>query len=172
MTIGRKVRFQVLSRDKFTCQYCGRKAPDVALEVDHIHPKSKDGSNWLTNLLTACVDCNGGKSDILLDGSHCVSVSAAQMEKAADDKSKKVLEAWVGAFNQKGKTIPKFMDYEWRQVRNACVPVDMGVIESLIVEVAENAGGGSWIRPEKCPTASFVSRLWHAERSARKSSQR
>ena len=35
--IGKKMRFEVFKRDKFTCQYCGRKAPDVILEVDHIN---------------------------------------------------------------------------------------------------------------------------------------
>lgn len=32
--IPRSIRFEVFKRDMFTCQYCGRKAPDVILEVD------------------------------------------------------------------------------------------------------------------------------------------
>ncbi len=40
-----KVRFEVLARDKFTCQYCGRKAPDVVLEIDHFYPRSKGGAS-------------------------------------------------------------------------------------------------------------------------------
>src|SRR3990167_9842255 len=61
-----KKRFLILKRDKFTCQYCGRKAPNVILEIDHIHPKSKDGENNIENLITACLECNNGKRDILL----------------------------------------------------------------------------------------------------------
>ena len=56
-----KVRFEVLKRDHFTCQYCGRKSPEVELEVDHIEPYSKTKDNSMENLITACKDCNRGK---------------------------------------------------------------------------------------------------------------
>ena len=59
-------RFAVLKRDDFTCQYCGRKAPYVVLEVDHKHPKSKGGSWKLENLITSCFECNRGKRDNIL----------------------------------------------------------------------------------------------------------
>jgi hypothetical protein len=54
-------RFKILERDNFTCQYCGRKAPEVILEVDHITPTSKGGEDIATNMITACRDCNRGK---------------------------------------------------------------------------------------------------------------
>lgn len=60
------LRFQVLSRDNFTCQYCGRKPPEVRLEVDHKDPRANGGSHKKENLTTACVDCNQGKKDKLL----------------------------------------------------------------------------------------------------------
>ncbi len=56
-------RFEVFKRDKFTCQYCGKKPPDVTLEVDHIIATSKGGKTTLGNLKTSCFDCNRGKSD-------------------------------------------------------------------------------------------------------------
>jgi len=56
-----KVRFEILKRDNFTCQYCGKKAPEVILEVDHIEPYSKTKNNHPDNLITACKDCNRGK---------------------------------------------------------------------------------------------------------------
>ena len=62
-SISASLRFVVLRRDGFTCTYCGRRPPDVVLHVDHIVPRSKGGGNALTNLRTACVDCNLGKSD-------------------------------------------------------------------------------------------------------------
>lgn len=52
--IGKKVRFEVFKRDKFVCQYCGAKAPDVVLHVDHIHPVAQGGRNDILNLVTAC----------------------------------------------------------------------------------------------------------------------
>jgi CRISPR/Cas system Type II protein with McrA/HNH and RuvC-like nuclease domain len=54
-------RFEVLTRDNFTCCYCGRKSPEVKLEIDHIRPKSKGGINHISNYITACRECNKGK---------------------------------------------------------------------------------------------------------------
>lgn len=59
--ITKKTRFEVFKRDNFTCQYCGRMAPDVILEVDHINPVSNGGDNEILNLITSCFDCNRGK---------------------------------------------------------------------------------------------------------------
>lgn len=59
--INKKTRFEVFKRDKFTCQYCGRMAPDVILEVDHIKPVAEGGENDILNLITSCRDCNRGK---------------------------------------------------------------------------------------------------------------
>ena len=61
--ISRRMRFAVLFRDSSTCQYCGRRPPEVILHVDHRIPVSKGGTNELENLLAACEDCNLGKSD-------------------------------------------------------------------------------------------------------------
>jgi hypothetical protein len=56
-------RFEILKRDSFTCSYCGRSAPKVELEVDHVVPRARGGSDEYSNLTTACTDCNRGKSD-------------------------------------------------------------------------------------------------------------
>jgi hypothetical protein len=67
--LSRRVRFRVLERDGFRCLYCGRKAPEVELHVDHFLPVSKGGTNDLSNLFAACVDCNVGKRDRVLPAS-------------------------------------------------------------------------------------------------------
>lgn len=59
--INKTQRFTVLSRDNFTCRYCGRKSDLVPLQVDHVIPRCRGGGNELTNLVTACRDCNIGK---------------------------------------------------------------------------------------------------------------
>lgn len=61
------LRFRVFQRDGYTCQYCGRSAPDVELHADHIVPRSKGGPDTLENLRTACRDCNLGKGARRLD---------------------------------------------------------------------------------------------------------
>lgn len=62
-SISKKTRFEVFKRDSFTCQYCGKSAPSILLEIDHIKPISKNGDDDITNLITSCFDCNRGKSD-------------------------------------------------------------------------------------------------------------
>lgn len=58
------LRFDVFQRDGFRCQYCGLSARDGALlHADHVIPESKGGPTTMENLVTACVDCNLGKSD-------------------------------------------------------------------------------------------------------------
>jgi 5-methylcytosine-specific restriction endonuclease McrA len=59
--IPSSVRVSVLHRDSYKCVFCGRGVKQVQLEVDHILPFSKGGSNDLSNLQTLCFDCNRGK---------------------------------------------------------------------------------------------------------------
>lgn len=63
---SKTIRFDVFKRDAFTCQYCGRKPPKIVLEIDHIYPKSKGGKDDINNYITACYDCNRGKTNKLL----------------------------------------------------------------------------------------------------------
>lgn len=78
--LTKKTRFEVFKRDKFTCQYCGFKAPDVVLNVDHIDPVASGGTNELTNLITSCFDCNSGKKDRRLDDDSAVAKQRKQLE--------------------------------------------------------------------------------------------
>lgn len=58
------LRFDVFQRDMFRCRYCGRSADDgVVLHADHVIPQSKGGPTTLDNLVTACFECNIGKSN-------------------------------------------------------------------------------------------------------------
>lgn len=62
--IGKRLRFSIFARDSFTCRYCGRQSDQVTLQVDHVVPVCEGGTNDETNLVTACIDCNQGKSGI------------------------------------------------------------------------------------------------------------
>jgi hypothetical protein len=59
--IRQSLRFSVYERDKYTCQYCGRKPPEAVLQIDHVYPVALGGGDRIDNLLTACRDCNIGK---------------------------------------------------------------------------------------------------------------
>lgn len=80
-TISKKTRFEVFKRDSFKCQYCGKCAPEVILHVDHIHPVSKGGTNDLLNYVTACQECNSGKSNRLLSDDSVMTKQRAQLEE-------------------------------------------------------------------------------------------
>jgi hypothetical protein len=79
--IPKRIRFEVYKRDSFTCQYCGRKAPDVILEIDHINPVAAGGDGDIMNLVTACEDCNAGKSDKKLNDNTAIEKQREQIEK-------------------------------------------------------------------------------------------
>jgi len=82
--IPKKLRFEVFKRDKFTCQYCGAKAPDVILHVDHIVPVAEGGDNDMLNLVTACRDCNLGKGKRMLSDDAVVSAKRNQLDELAE----------------------------------------------------------------------------------------
>lgn len=78
--IGKKARFEVFKRDKFTCQYCGAKAPDAILHVDHIHPVKEGGGNEIMNLVTSCAACNGGKGGRKLADQSALEKQRVELE--------------------------------------------------------------------------------------------
>ena len=57
---GYEVREYVLLKWNHQCAYCD--ARDVPLELDHVHPRSRHGSNRVSNLTLACTPCNQRKS--------------------------------------------------------------------------------------------------------------
>ena len=59
------VWWSVLARDNWKCCSCGRTAKEegVTLEVDHIIPRSKGGTDEMSNLQALCKKCNIGKSN-------------------------------------------------------------------------------------------------------------
>ena len=54
----RKTRLAVLVRDEGVCHLCGRSGAD---SVDHVLPRSRGGTNALTNLRAAHLTCNKRK---------------------------------------------------------------------------------------------------------------
>ena len=125
-SLSKKIRFEVFKRDSFTCQYCGRKAPDVILEVDHINPVKEGGENDILNLVTSCFDCNRGKRDLKLSDTSVVEKQRKQVEELGErrqqlemmlewrdelkslerDTAKKAIDYWNDIINEYGLTLP------------------------------------------------------------------
>lgn len=50
---------EILRRDNYTCQYCGRKT--YTLTLDHVVPRHQGGKHTWENLVAACAACNRRK---------------------------------------------------------------------------------------------------------------
>jgi 5-methylcytosine-specific restriction endonuclease McrA len=58
---GWEARAYLLLKYEYRCAYCGKT--DGSFELDHILPRSRGGSNRISNLALACHDCNAAKGD-------------------------------------------------------------------------------------------------------------
>jgi hypothetical protein len=74
--VPKQLRFQILRRDNHACRYCGVKAPDVPLTVDHVVPVALGGETVASNLVTACDPCNAGKTSTPPDAAVVEDVQA------------------------------------------------------------------------------------------------
>lgn len=93
--ISKKLRFEIFKRDAFTCQYCGKKAPDVILEIDHIEPVSKGGTNDILNLVTSCYKCNRGKTNVKLSENSIIEKQKKALEELNEKQEQlKMLLKW------------------------------------------------------------------------------
>lgn len=143
--ISKALRFRILARDGFKCRYCGAKAPDVQLRVDHFIAIADGGGNGEENLVTACFDCNAGKSDRRITGLKrpIVAVGNRRGRKAPasdprnrmprlvrrDEPNHHVLN--TGAVIEVGKVIGENQDanvwceshqrYEWHEINSDLV---------------------------------------------------
>lgn len=94
-TLSKKIRFEVFKRDKFTCQYCGRMAPDVILEVDHLKPVVDGGDNDIMNLVTSCFDCNRGKGKRKLDNQEELKIQRKRLVELSERREQiEMMNEW------------------------------------------------------------------------------
>lgn len=59
-------RLAIYLRDNFCCVYCGANLKNSNSQdrtLDHIVPKSKNGTNKSTNLITCCKKCNSSRNN-------------------------------------------------------------------------------------------------------------
>jgi hypothetical protein len=90
MAVSKRLRYEVLRRDNHACRYCGARAPEATLTIDHVIPTTLGGDDEPANLVTACRPCNSGKSSSSPDADLVADVSAdalrwsRAMHQAAD----------------------------------------------------------------------------------------
>jgi 5-methylcytosine-specific restriction endonuclease McrA len=61
INIPLEVKKYVFERDNYQCKSCGKTNQQTTLNIDHIIPLAKGGSNDISNLQTLCQDCNQQK---------------------------------------------------------------------------------------------------------------
>lgn len=60
--VMRLSRREVFNRDRFMCQYCGRRTALKDLTLDHVIPRFRGGRHTWENLVSACRGCNHRKA--------------------------------------------------------------------------------------------------------------
>ena len=58
-------RQNLLERDDYRCQYCGKSFAPKELNMDHVLPKDRGGGTSWENVVTSCIRCNSKKSNRL-----------------------------------------------------------------------------------------------------------
>ena len=61
---GYETREYLLNKWNRACAYCGAK--QIPLQIDHIHPRARGGSDRVSNLTLACGPCNQEKGSLLI----------------------------------------------------------------------------------------------------------
>jgi 5-methylcytosine-specific restriction endonuclease McrA len=85
---GYEVREYLLEKWGRKCSYCGKE--NMPLQVEHIQPKAKGGSNKISNLCLACESCNTKKGtqdvkDFLKNKPEVLSRILAQAKRTLKD---------------------------------------------------------------------------------------
>jgi diadenosine tetraphosphate (Ap4A) HIT family hydrolase len=76
------IRYEVLKRAGSRCELCGVSTEFRALEIDHIIPRSKGGSDDISNFQVLCTSCNATKNN--RDATDFRGVLASYKERKAD----------------------------------------------------------------------------------------
>ncbi len=99
-------RKNILLRDQFTCQYCGKVFQPADLTLDHIVPRSGGGSSTWENLVACCRKCNHRK------GSGAPEAAGMTLLKKPKAFSMHVSRQIMRYLGQKDETWRKYLYYE------------------------------------------------------------
>jgi hypothetical protein len=173
MAIPKRLRYEVLRRDNFTCRYCGAKAPDVKITVDHVMPDVLEGPTKASNLVAACSDCNSGKSSTIPDAPLVEQVNEDALRYAR--ALSQVIEERAARFSAESGYLDRF-DKQWCSWTNP--PMDRaadwessilnflsaGVSEDYILRAVNTAMGKRYISGRKL-WAYFCGICWNEVRA-------
>ena len=70
-------RRNLFARDGNRCQYCGKSFPTSELSLDHVVPKSRNGTTCWENIVCSCVSCNVKKGGRTPQEAHMICSALA-----------------------------------------------------------------------------------------------
>lgn len=99
--ISQKLRAEVLDRNGFTCQMCGKTPGEVdpetgrkvRLHIAHVVDKSLGGKDEASNLRTFCSTCNQGAKNVTVEKPSTIWL-LSQVRRAGRDEQKAVYD-WL-----------------------------------------------------------------------------
>jgi hypothetical protein len=163
LAISKRLRYEIFRRDKHACRYCGAKAPAVTLTIDHVTPKTLGGTDDPSNLVTACADCNSGKTssspdapivaDVNADAVRwAAAIKAAQARMLADVKAREeAREQFAGWWDEWGygtryqESFPRPADWERTVDQLTAAGLPLRVLRDCI----SRAMSATKVRPEE-----------------------
>jgi hypothetical protein len=170
--LGKRLRFSIFARDNFTCRYCGRQSDSVELQVDHLIPVCKGGTNDESNLVTACVPCNQGKAGNLLDQAapnetdRLRLAQELQEQRRAAQRAKKMVKAGAKRRDDFYKFLCELTgrDYFERSTFDTlfCYVKEYG--EEIVYQWAAKAASKCW---NDTSIGKYVSAIRRAEKEAK-----
>ena len=144
---GYNVREYLLEKWQRKCAYCGKK--EIPLEIEHIVPKSRGGSNRIDNLCISCHECNQKKGN-----QTAAEFGYTKIQKQA----KESLKATAFMNNIRWKLV-SFLNCNWTYgYRTKHKRIKLGLEKSHVNDAFVIAGGENQYRAEYAYKAKQVRR--------------
>jgi hypothetical protein len=91
---GTEVREHLLTRHRHTCAYCSGVSANPVLEVEHVQPRSRGGSNRVANLVIACKSCNEAKGARTAAEWAATLTGRSQRARTRRTNARRIGEGW------------------------------------------------------------------------------
>ena len=172
---GYEVREYLLEKWKRQCAYC--KAKDLPLQIEHLIPRSRGGTDKISNLALACNRCNQKKGNQLLEVFlHCKPDLLASLKRQVEQSPNQkdlasvnatrlalvdrlentfphlIVSTWTGGhtkFNRTQQGLPKTHWLDAACVGDSGLSVDVSGISHITSIHAKGRGSRQMCKPDK-----------------------